>query len=201
MRTVRFGRNTHFCREMGYVAITRFLVLFWLRFDSDKCDLTQTSGQKNGDWSLWSSVAVRLSSVLSPQSSVLRSSGCNKLYKCGSQKISKQCTFVAERLKTPVLLQKPWFTAFLSRMSQKKHNFEKICWLRTSRKLCNPGVDDNDDGDGSIGDRDDEIVAMVMILLVYILHTLHTPSVLRSRGGGGSQPNLTEPVVGRGSRN
>ena len=28
--------------------------------------------------------------------------GCNKLYKCGSQKIRKQCTFVAGRLKTAV---------------------------------------------------------------------------------------------------
>ena len=51
---------------------------FWYCFDSD---LTQTNAiwlrlysdiwSKNGDWSLWSSVAVRLSSVLSPQSSVL----------------------------------------------------------------------------------------------------------------------------------
>ena len=34
--------NTHFCRETGYVANTRFLAFFLLRFDSDKCDLTQT---------------------------------------------------------------------------------------------------------------------------------------------------------------
>ena len=50
MRTVRFGRNTHFCREMGYVANTRFfgivltqICLRKMRFDSD---FTQTSGQK-----------------------------------------------------------------------------------------------------------------------------------------------------------
>ena len=48
--------------------LTQSLSLRQMRFDSD---FTQTSGQKNGDWSLWSSVAVRLSSVLSPQSSVL----------------------------------------------------------------------------------------------------------------------------------
>ena len=61
--------------------------------------------------------------------------GCNKLYKCGSQKIRKQCTFVAGRLKTAVLLQKPWFTAFLSRMSRKTQHtrFED----RILRKLAN----------------------------------------------------------------
>ena len=61
--------------------------------------------------------------------------GCNKLYKCGSQKISKQCTFVAGRLKTAVLLQKPWFTAFLSRMSRKTQHtrFED----KILRKLAN----------------------------------------------------------------
>ena len=147
MRTVRFGRNAHFCREMGYVPNRRFLVLFWLRFDSGLRQIRFHSD-------IWSSVAVRLSSALSPQSSVLgpqssvlsprssvlspqssvfslqssvlspqssvpRSSGCNKLYKCGSQNIGKQWTFVAGRLKTAVLLQKPWFTAFLSRMSRK----------------------------------------------------------------------------------
>jgi hypothetical protein len=61
--------------------------------------------------------------------------GCNKLYKCGSQKISKQSTFVAGRLKTAVLLQKPWFTAFLSRMSRKTQHtrFED----KILRKLAN----------------------------------------------------------------
>ena len=57
------------CREYALFGIV--LTQIWLRqmrFDSD---FTQTSGQKNGDWSLWSSVAVRLSSVLSPKSSVL----------------------------------------------------------------------------------------------------------------------------------
>ena len=56
MRTVRFGRNTHFCRELGYVANTRFFryifTQIWLRqmwFDSH---LTQISGPKNGGWSL-----------------------------------------------------------------------------------------------------------------------------------------------------
>ena len=44
------GTNTHFCRETGYIANTRFSGLVWtqiwlryLRFDSD---LTQISGQK-----------------------------------------------------------------------------------------------------------------------------------------------------------
>ena len=61
--------------------------------------------------------------------------GCNKLYKCGSQKIRKQYTFVAGRLKTAVLLQKPSFTAFLSRMSRKTQHtrFED----RILRKLAN----------------------------------------------------------------
>ena len=36
------GSNTHFCRETGYVANTRFFRSFLLRFDSDKWDLTQT---------------------------------------------------------------------------------------------------------------------------------------------------------------
>ena len=48
--------NTHFCRETGYVANTRFLAFFLLRFDSDKCDLTQTLLRylviKTLDWSL-----------------------------------------------------------------------------------------------------------------------------------------------------
>ena len=35
------GSNTHFCREMGYVAITRFFRSCLLRFDSDIWDLTQ----------------------------------------------------------------------------------------------------------------------------------------------------------------
>ena len=48
--------NTQFCRETGYVANTRFLAFFLLRFDSDKCDLTQTLlrylDKKIADWGL-----------------------------------------------------------------------------------------------------------------------------------------------------
>ena len=132
------------CREYALFGIV--LTQIWLRqmrFDSD---FTQTSGQKNGDWSLWSSVAVRLSSVLSPQSSVLRSSGCNKLYKCGRQKISKKCTFVAERLKTAVLLQNLDLRHFC-RECREKHNirvsrtkFWENLLMRTSRKLWQPAI-------------------------------------------------------------
>ena len=64
---------------------------------------------KTEDWGLRTDVYLCL--FLQP--------GCNKLYKCVSQKIGKQCIFVAGRLRTAVLLQKPWFTAFLSRMSRK----------------------------------------------------------------------------------
>ena len=138
--------------------LTQSLSLRQMRFDSD---FTQTSGQKNGDWSLWSLVAVRLSSVLSPQSSVLspqssvlspqssvlgpRSSGCNKLYKCGRQKISKKCTFLAERLKTAVLLQNLDLRHFCHEC-REKHNirvsrtkFWENLLMRTSRKLWHPG--------------------------------------------------------------
>ena len=71
-------------------------------------------GPRSAILSPQSSVLSLQSSVLSPQSSVPRSSGCNKLYMCGCQKISKQSTFVAERLKRAVLLQ-------------KGQNFEKPC--------------------------------------------------------------------------
>ena len=66
---------------------------------------------------------------------VLLSDARYKLYKCGSQNISKQSTFVVGRLKTAVLLQKPWFTAFLSRMSRKTQHtrFED----KILRKLAN----------------------------------------------------------------
>ena len=64
MRTVRFGRNTRFCREMGYVAYTRFLVFFLLRFDS-------LLGPRSSVLGPQSSVLSPQSSVLNPQSSVL----------------------------------------------------------------------------------------------------------------------------------
>ena len=50
----RFKTNTHFCCEMS--KIHAFWYFFLLRFDSDKCDLTQTLlrhlVKKNGEWSL-----------------------------------------------------------------------------------------------------------------------------------------------------
>ena len=69
-------------------------------------------------------------SILNPQSSVLNPQflmpGCNKLYKCGSQKISKQSTFVAGRLKTSCFAPKTLiygiFVANVSRIF-----FEKTC--------------------------------------------------------------------------
>ena len=39
---VRCEICTHFCREMGYVSIEHFVVLFLLRFDSDKWDMIRT---------------------------------------------------------------------------------------------------------------------------------------------------------------
>ena len=148
----RFKTNTYFCRETSRnVENTRFFVSFltrtnaiWLRLYSD----------------IWSkkwwleplvlssceAVLSPQSSVLSPRSSVLRSSGCNKLYKCGRQKISKKCTFVAERLKTAVLLQNLDLRHFC-RECREKHNirvsrtkFWENLLMRTSRKLWQPDV-------------------------------------------------------------
>ena len=107
---------------------------------SDRCPSHRTADTLTPH----SSLLTPHSSLLTPHSSILNSQslvlnpqkryscidlylcyfllpGCNKLYKCGSQKTSKQCTFVAGRLKTVDLLQNLYLRHFYRECSKKQH--------------------------------------------------------------------------------
>ena len=105
-------------------------------------------GTRNEEWG-----PRRCEAVPSPQSSILnsqfsilnlRSSILNPESSLLNPPSANNALFVAGRLRTAVLLQKPWFTAVLSRMSRKtqlrvsRTTFWENLLMRTSRKLWHP---------------------------------------------------------------